>query len=90
MGIIDLVRGATAFLLLDLLPSSLEETFTRTLQVFTMRFGVVWLGVAATLGGVVQAQCPDYTTFSQVRRGTLTERKDGVLTGRGSTESSGR
>ncbi|PSR73616.1 hypothetical protein PHLCEN_2v10535 [Hermanssonia centrifuga] len=35
-----------------------------------MKLGLTSLGVAATLGVIAQAQCPDFTTFSQSPQGT--------------------
>ncbi|KAI0700704.1 Six-hairpin glycosidase-like protein [Cytidiella melzeri] len=36
-----------------------------------MRFGLLSLGTLATVGGLAQAQCPDYTTFSQSPQSNL-------------------
>lgn len=44
-----------------------QSVFDKALFVFKMRFGALsTVGAAAALGGLVHAQCPDYTTFSQV------------------------
>ena len=45
----------------------LLDCLDATWVVLRMRLGLVsMLGAAAALGGLAQAQCPDYTTFSQV------------------------
>ncbi|KAI0092796.1 Six-hairpin glycosidase-like protein [Irpex rosettiformis] len=36
-----------------------------------MRFGLLSLGALATVGSLVEAQCPDYTTFSQSPQGNF-------------------
>lgn len=53
-------------------PGLLEALWSPVLErawhAVRMKFGYVkTLGAVAVLGGLVQAQCPDYTTFSQVR-----------------------
>ena len=64
--IIELVLGYLPPSLLNFFPCSLDSALSGVQRVASMKFGVVSLGVAATLGSVVHAQCPDYTTFSQV------------------------
>ncbi|KAI0346760.1 hypothetical protein BDW22DRAFT_1480505 [Trametopsis cervina] len=36
-----------------------------------MKLGLISLGTLASVGGIVQAQCPDFTTFSQAPQGNL-------------------
>lgn len=52
------------------IPGSVQAVLDKAWAVLRMRFGLAsTLGATAVaaLGGLVQAQCPDYTTFSQVR-----------------------
>ena len=49
--------------------SVLEALTVKTWYAISMKLGFVkTVGAAVALAGLVQAQCPDYTTFSQVRR----------------------
>ena len=45
---------------------SLESFLPKGLHLLKMRLGFVSLGAVAAASGLVQAQCPDFTTFSQV------------------------
>ena len=47
----------------------LETTTSNVLNAARMKLGFAkTVGAAVALAGLVQAQCPDYTTFSQVCR----------------------
>lgn len=43
-----------------------EHVLSTAWYAVKMKLGLVSLGAVATLGGLVNAQCPDFTTFSQV------------------------